>query len=72
MSLALGYRVSGTPLASNEHQNASIAALMKALVVLFPTYDAPHYKYAYQMLIMFGGLAIVGTYLLNYLHQREL
>ncbi|RFU27155.1 hypothetical protein B7463_g9180, partial [Scytalidium lignicola] len=41
-------------------------------VVLFPTYDAPHYKYAYQMLIMFGGLSIVGTYLLDYLYKREL
>jgi ACS family pantothenate transporter-like MFS transporter len=41
-------------------------------VVLFPTYDAPHYKYAYQMMIMFGVLAIFGTYLLDYLYKKEL
>ncbi|KAF8850798.1 MFS general substrate transporter [Acephala macrosclerotiorum] len=41
-------------------------------VVLFPTYDAPHYKYAYQMMIMFGVLSIGGTHLLNCLHKREL
>jgi hypothetical protein len=41
-------------------------------VVLFPTYDAPHYKYAYQMMIMFGVLAINGTYLLDYLYKKEL
>ncbi|KAH8596923.1 major facilitator superfamily domain-containing protein [Bisporella sp. PMI_857] len=41
-------------------------------IVLFPTYDAPHYKYAYQMLILFGGFSIIGTFVLNYLHKREL
>ena len=41
-------------------------------VVLFPTYDAPHYKYAYQVLILFGGLAIIAILLLQYLHNREL
>ena len=42
------------------------------IVALFPTQDAPHYKYAYQILCMFGVLAIVGTYLLDYLYQKEL
>jgi MFS transporter, ACS family, pantothenate transporter len=40
--------------------------------VLFPTYDAPHYQYAYQILILFGGLAIIGVFVLEYLHKREL
>ena len=40
-------------------------------MVLFPTYDAPHYKYAYQMMIMFGVLAIIGTYLLDYLYKKR-
>ncbi|KAL1853197.1 hypothetical protein VTK73DRAFT_9057 [Phialemonium thermophilum] len=35
-------------------------------VVLFPTYDAPHYKYGYQILAMFGVLAIFGTMLLEW------
>ena len=34
-------------------------------MVLFPTYDEPHYKYAYQMMTMFGVLASFGTYLLD-------
>ncbi|KPM37999.1 hypothetical protein AK830_g8553 [Neonectria ditissima] len=40
-------------------------------LVLFPTYDAPHYKYGYQILILFGGLAILGAYLLRLLHGRS-
>lgn len=40
-------------------------------VVLFPTYDAPHYKYGYQILILFGGLAIVGITLMAYLYRRK-
>ncbi|KAK4499155.1 hypothetical protein PRZ48_009667 [Zasmidium cellare] len=28
---------------------------------IFPTYDAPKYDYGYQILILFGGLAIIGT-----------
>ncbi|KAK7420766.1 hypothetical protein QQX98_002570 [Neonectria punicea] len=40
-------------------------------LVLFPTYDAPHYKYAYQILILFGGLAMLGAYLLRLLHGRS-
>lgn len=38
-------------------------------VVLFPTYDAPNYKYGYQILILFGGLAIAGVVLLKYSHK---
>ncbi|KAE9377496.1 MFS general substrate transporter [Stipitochalara longipes BDJ] len=41
-------------------------------LAIFPTQDAPHYKYAYQLLCMFGVLAIIGTYLLDYLYKREL
>ncbi|KAI8283933.1 Pantothenate transporter liz1 [Colletotrichum sp. SAR11_240] len=41
-------------------------------VVLFPTYDAPKYKYGYQILILFGGLAVVGMYLLDHLYKRDL
>jgi len=40
-------------------------------VVLFPTYDAPHYKYAYQILILFGGLAIISTFILEWQERRE-
>ena len=40
-------------------------------VVLFPTQDAPKYKYGYQILILFGFLAIIGVTLMWYLHQRE-
>ncbi|KAI8653906.1 MFS domain-containing protein [Fusarium sp. Ph1] len=39
-------------------------------LVLFPTYDAPHYKYGYQVLILFGGLAVIGAYVLKTLHGR--
>ncbi|TDZ30104.1 Pantothenate transporter liz1 [Colletotrichum spinosum] len=41
-------------------------------VVLFPTYDAPRYKYGYQILILFGGLAVLGMYLLDFLYKRDL
>ena len=40
-------------------------------VVAFPTYDAPRYKYGYQLLIMFGGLAIVGVYLFGWLDKWD-
>jgi ACS family pantothenate transporter-like MFS transporter len=40
-------------------------------LVAFPTYDAPHYKYGYQILIMFGGLAIVGVYLFGWLDEWD-
>ncbi|KAK1654105.1 pantothenate transporter [Colletotrichum phormii] len=41
-------------------------------VVLFPTYDAPKYKYGYQILILFGLLAVAGILLLDYLYKRDL
>ncbi|KAL1644196.1 hypothetical protein SLS58_004476 [Diplodia intermedia] len=40
-------------------------------VVLFPTQDAPHYKYGYQFLIAFGFLAVGGMYLLDYLYKWD-
>ncbi|KXH34347.1 pantothenate transporter [Colletotrichum simmondsii] len=41
-------------------------------VVLFPTYDAPKYKYGYQIPILFGGLAVAGMCLLDFLYKRDL
>ncbi|KAF7556552.1 hypothetical protein G7Z17_g1348 [Cylindrodendrum hubeiense] len=49
----------------------SYAWVLWVPLVLFPTYDAPKYKYGYQILVLFGGLAIVGTFLLSYLHKRD-
>ncbi|KAF2496501.1 MFS general substrate transporter [Lophium mytilinum] len=40
-------------------------------LALFPTYDAPKYQYGYQILILFGGLAIIETLLLHFLHSRR-
>jgi ACS family pantothenate transporter-like MFS transporter len=40
-------------------------------VYLFPTYDAPHYKYGYQILIMFGVLSIVGGLILQWQQNRD-
>ncbi|KAI1612754.1 major facilitator superfamily domain-containing protein [Exophiala viscosa] len=40
-------------------------------LVLFPTYDAPHYKYGYQILIMFGALAILAVFVLEWQQKRE-
>ncbi|KAL4756190.1 major facilitator superfamily domain-containing protein [Aspergillus foveolatus] len=40
-------------------------------LVAFPAYDAPHYKYGYHLLIMFGGLAIVGVYLSGWLDEWD-
>ncbi|TVY83996.1 Pantothenate transporter liz1 [Lachnellula suecica] len=40
-------------------------------LVLFPTYDAPRYQYGYQILILFGGLAIIGICLMAYLYKRQ-
>ncbi|KAL4865334.1 major facilitator superfamily domain-containing protein [Aspergillus spectabilis] len=40
-------------------------------LVLFPTYDAPYYKYGYQILILFGGLAIVGVWFFGYLDKWD-
>jgi hypothetical protein len=28
--------------------------------VLFPTNEAPHYKYSYHILIMFNGIGVIG------------
>jgi ACS family pantothenate transporter-like MFS transporter len=40
-------------------------------VVLFPTYDAPKYKYGYQILILFGGLGIIFVTAMKFLYKRE-
>ncbi|KAH8660505.1 pantothenate transporter [Xylariales sp. PMI_506] len=39
-------------------------------VVLFPTYDAPHYKYAYQIQILFTGIGVLGAFYLKYIGDR--
>ncbi|KAI0483391.1 major facilitator superfamily domain-containing protein [Xylariaceae sp. FL0804] len=39
-------------------------------LIIFPTYDAPKYKYGYQILILFGALAIIGSALMYMLQQR--
>ncbi|KAB8292889.1 hypothetical protein EYC80_007255 [Monilinia laxa] len=49
----------------------SYAWVLWVPLVLFPTYDAPKYAYGYQVLILFGGLAIVGITLMAYLYRRE-
>ena len=41
------------------------------LVFLFPTYDAPHYKYGYQILAMFGVLTIGSSFVLQWQDNRE-
>lgn len=48
-----------------------MAGLLTRIVALFPTYDAPKYKYGYQILIMFGGLAIFGSFLLYLFQGRK-
>lgn len=40
-------------------------------MVLFPTNDAPKYKYGYQILILFGGLAIISVTLMGYMFRRK-
>lgn len=40
-------------------------------VYLFPTYDAPHYKYGYQILIMFGVLSIFGGLILQWQQNHD-
>lgn len=45
--------------------------MLIVLVVLFPTYDAPRYRYGYQILILFAGLAIVKVTLMSYLYKRK-
>ncbi|RDW63694.1 hypothetical protein BP6252_11239 [Coleophoma cylindrospora] len=49
----------------------SYAWVLWTPLVLFPTYDAPKYKYGYQILILFGGLAILGVCLMDFLYKRE-
>ncbi|EXJ86334.1 hypothetical protein A1O3_03285 [Capronia epimyces CBS 606.96] len=44
---------------------------MTAPLVLFPTYDAPHYKYGYQILILAGGLGVIGLFLLRWQERFE-
>ncbi|KAH9904477.1 major facilitator superfamily domain-containing protein [Xylariomycetidae sp. FL2044] len=39
-------------------------------LALFPTYDAPKYDYGYQILVLFGGLAIVGALNLWFLNRH--
>lgn len=59
-----------------DHRLVSVSVMTDMLtiqqVVLFPTYDAPKYDYAYQILIMFGVLAVGGIYLLDYLYKRDM
>jgi ACS family pantothenate transporter-like MFS transporter len=40
-------------------------------LVLFPTYDAPRYKYGYQILILFGGLAVISVTVMWYAYRRR-
>ncbi|PIA93274.1 Pantothenate transporter FEN2 [Cercospora beticola] len=49
----------------------SYAWVLWVPLVLFPTYDAPRYKYGYQILILFGGLAIGFVTAHKYLHERK-
>ncbi|KAH8198393.1 hypothetical protein TruAng_007428 [Truncatella angustata] len=42
----------------------SYAWVLWVPLVLFPTQDAPKYKYGYQILILFGGLAIISVSLM--------
>ncbi|CAD6445448.1 1972e50c-1deb-4fde-92c7-5f8019fc6b56 [Sclerotinia trifoliorum] len=49
----------------------SFAWVLWVPLVLFPTYDAPKYKYGYQILVLFAGLGIVGTCLMVYIHKRD-
>ncbi|KAF9876576.1 pantothenate [Colletotrichum karsti] len=49
----------------------SYAFVLWVPLVLFPTYDAPKYKYGYQILILFGGLAIISVTLMWYLYRRR-
>ncbi|KAK2010700.1 pantothenate transporter liz1 [Colletotrichum eremochloae] len=49
----------------------SYAWVLWVPLVLFPTYDAPKYKYGYQVLILLGGLAIISVTLMWYLYRRK-
>ncbi|KAJ5901479.1 pantothenate transporter liz1 [Penicillium taxi] len=49
----------------------SYAWVLWVPLVLFPTQDAPKYKYGYQILILFGGLAIISVTFMGYMHRRK-
>lgn len=49
----------------------SYAWVLWVPLVLFPTYDAPKYKYGYQILILFGGLAIISVTVMWYAYRRR-
>ncbi|KAL4964469.1 major facilitator superfamily domain-containing protein [Aspergillus stella-maris] len=49
----------------------SYAWVLWVPLVLFPTYDAPKYKYGYQILILFGGLAVICVTTLWVLFRRK-
>ncbi|TQN64787.1 Pantothenate transporter liz1 [Colletotrichum shisoi] len=49
----------------------SYAWVLWVPLVLFPTYDAPKYKYGYQVLILFGGLAIISVTLMCQKRAQE-
>ncbi|KAF5517640.1 Pantothenate transporter liz1 [Colletotrichum aenigma] len=49
----------------------SYAFVLWVPLVLFPTYDAPKYKYGYQILILFGGLAIISVTVMWYMYRRR-
>jgi ACS family pantothenate transporter-like MFS transporter len=49
----------------------SYAWVLWVPLVLFPTYDAPKYQYGYQILILFGGIAIISVTLMWYMYRRR-
>lgn len=59
------------PCKSESRTHMSTVEANMYSVVLFPTYDAPKYKYGYQILILFGGLAILSVTLMWYLYRRR-
>ncbi|KAH8660867.1 hypothetical protein BGZ60DRAFT_530869 [Tricladium varicosporioides] len=64
-------------IAWGNNRNASDPSLGQLLVATsnivfrsFPTYDASKYEYDYQILILFGGLAIIGICLMAHLYKQ--
>ncbi|KAH8651441.1 pantothenate transporter liz1 [Xylariales sp. PMI_506] len=49
----------------------SYAWVLWVPLVLFPTQDAPKYKYGYQILILFGGLAVISLTVMWYMFRRR-
>ncbi|KAJ4332427.1 hypothetical protein N0V95_009666 [Ascochyta clinopodiicola] len=49
----------------------SYAWVLWVPLVLFPTYDAPKYKYGYQILILFGGLAVASVSVMWYAYRGK-